>query len=50
MACKVALLGCREDVETAAEKIREISHRFRTTEEKWEVQPYQVHEFRPLVE
>lgn len=39
---KVVVKGVREDVETAAEKIREISHEFRTTEERFLVQPHQV--------
>ncbi|CAM9601826.1 unnamed protein product [Scytosiphon promiscuus] len=39
---KVVLMGVREDVEAAAEKIREISHEFRETEERWPVEPYQV--------
>lgn len=39
---RVVLMGVREDVEAAAEKIHEISHEFRETEERWPVEPYQV--------
>lgn len=39
---RVVLMGVLEDVEAAAEKIREISYEFRETEERWPVEPYQV--------
>lgn len=41
-ANKVVLMGVRKDVETAAEKVREISHEFRMVEERWPLLPYQV--------
>ncbi|CAM9491497.1 unnamed protein product, partial [Hapterophycus canaliculatus] len=39
---RVVLMGVREDVEAAAEKIREISYEFRETEQRWTVEPHQV--------
>lgn len=39
---KVVIMGVRKDAEAAAEKIRGISHEFRTTEERLLVEPYQV--------
>eukprot|EP00903_Cladosiphon_okamuranus_P007059 g6862.t1 len=39
---EVVVKGVRADVEMAAGKIREISHEFRTTEERFLLQPYQV--------
>ncbi len=46
---EVALLGVRKDVEAAAEKVREISHEFRETEERWPVEPYQVRALSVIV-